>query len=145
MSLKKVSTTKIKDLGSELGKENTPHSVTNKLKIMSLNVSLLLPHISLCGRSENTLSDPTIDDSYVEIEDDSIVRNDWNLSGGGIALYVHKSLNFKICHELMSPELEAIAAKIKAGNYKPFIITSLYRPPDRPVFYFDSISFDQCT
>ena len=39
----------------------------------------------------------------------------------------------------MSPELEAIAAKIKVGNYKPFIIISLYRPPDKPVPYFDSI------
>ena len=39
----------------------------------------------------------------------------------------------------MSPELEAIAAKIKVRNYKPFIITSLYCPPDKPVSYFDSI------
>ena len=76
---------------------------------------------------------------HVEIEDYSIVRKDRNLSGGGVALYIHKSLNFKICDELISPELEAIAAKIKVGNYKPFIITSLYRPPDKPVSYFDSI------
>ena len=82
---------------------------------------------------------PTIDDSHVDIEDYSIVRKDRNLSGGGVALYIHKSLNFKICDELMSPELEAIAAKIKVGNYKPLIITSLYRPPDKPVSYFDSI------
>ena len=39
----------------------------------------------------------------------------------------------------MLPELEAITAQIKVGNYKPFIITSLYRPPDNPVSYFDSI------
>ena len=82
---------------------------------------------------------PTIDDSHVDIEDYSIVRKDRNLSGGGVALYIHKSLNFKICDELMSPELEAIAVKIKVGNYKPLIITSLYRPPDKPVSYFDSI------
>ena len=39
---------------------------------------------------------PTIDDSHVDIEDYSIVRKDRNLSGGGVALYIHKSLNFKI-------------------------------------------------
>ena len=150
MSLKKVSTTKIKDPGSEVGKENTPHFVTNKLKIMSLNVFSLLPHIDelkimiseekphIIGINERKI-DPTIDDSHVEIEDYIIVRKDRNLSGGGVALYIHKSLNFKICDELISPELEAIAAKIRVGNYKPFIITSLCRPPDKPVSYFDSI------
>ena len=78
LSLKKVSTTKIKDLGSKLGKKNTPHSVTNKLKIMSLNVFSLLPHIDelrimisdkkphIIGINETKI-DPTIDDSYIEI------------------------------------------------------------------------------
>ena len=108
MSLKKVSTTKIKDPGSEVGKENTPYFVTNKLKIMSLNVFSLLPHIDelrimiseekphIIGINETKI-DPTIDDLHVEIEDYSIVRKDRNLSGGGVALYIHKSLNFKSC------------------------------------------------
>ena len=39
----------------------------------------------------------------------------------------------------MLPELEAITAQIKVGNYKPFIITLLYRQPEKPVSYFDSI------
>ena len=127
MSLKKVSTTKIKDLGSELGKENTPHSVTNKLKIMSLNVFSLLPHIDelrimisvkkphIIGINETKI-DPTIDDSHVEIEDYNIVRKDRNLSGGAVALCIHKSLNFKICNELMSPELRQLLPKSKLAT-----------------------------
>ena len=103
MSLKKVSTTKIKDLGLEVGNENTPHSVINKLKIMSLNVFSFLPHIDelrimisdkkphIIGINETKI-DPTIDDPHVEIEDYSIVRKDWNLSAGGVALYIYINL-----------------------------------------------------
>ena len=73
MSLKKVSTTKIKDLGLNVGNENTPQSVINKLKIMSLNVFSLMPHIDelrimisdkkphIIGINETKI-DPTIDD-----------------------------------------------------------------------------------
>ena len=32
-----------------------------------------------------------------------------------------------------------VSAEIKVGNYKPFIVTSLYRPPDKPVSHFDEI------
>ena len=39
----------------------------------------------------------------------------------------------------MLPELEAITAQIKVGNYKPFIITSLYLPPHKLVSCFNSI------
>ena len=77
-------------------------SLINKLKIMSLDVFSLLPHIDelrimisdkkthIIGVNE-TKKYPTIDDSHVEIEDYSIVRKYRNLSGGGVALYIHKS------------------------------------------------------
>ena len=56
-----------------------------------------------------------------------------------VALYIHKSLNFKQCDDLYKYEVEAVSAEIKVGNYKPFIVTSLYRPPDKPVSHFDEI------
>ena len=58
---------------------------------------------------------------------------------GGIALYIHKSLNFKQCDDLHKYEVEAVSAEIKAGNYQLFIAMSLYRPLDKPVYHFDEI------
>ena len=59
--------------------------------------------------------------------------------GGGVALYVHKSVDFKRCDDLIKSDIEAISAKIKMDNYKPFLVTSIYRPPGKPVAYFHDI------
>ena len=59
--------------------------------------------------------------------------------GGGVALYVHKSVDFKQCDDLLKSDIEAISAKIKIGNYKPFLVTSIYRPPGKHVAYFHDI------
>ena len=63
--------------------------VANKLKIMSLNIFSLMPHID-------------------ELR-------------------------------IMTSNEEPHIIEIKVGNYKPFIVTSLYRPPDKPVSHFDEI------
>ena len=118
--------------------------VTHKLKIMSLNTFSLMPHLDefrimisseephIIGISETKI-DASIDDSQLNVEGYDVIRKDRDLNGGGIALYIHKSLNFKQCDDLYKYEVEAVSAEIKVGNYKPFIVTSLYRPPDKPV------------
>ena len=35
--------------------------------------------------------------------------------------------------------IESISVQVKIGNYKPFIVTTLYRPPGKPVAYFNNI------
>ena len=122
--------------------------VANKLKIMSLNIFSLMPHIDelrimisneephIIGINETKI-DPSIDDSQINVEGYDVIRKDRDLNGGGVALYIHKSLNFKQCDDLYKYEVEVVSAEIKVGNYKPFIVTSLYRPPDKPVSHFD--------
>ena len=62
--------------------------------------------------------------------------------GGGVALYVDKSVDFKQCDDLINSDIEAISAKIKIGNYKP-LVTSIYRPPGKPVAYFHDIELSE--
>ena len=51
--------------------------------------------------------------------------------GGGVSIYIHKTLNYKlrndisICH----PDIEALSIEIIKENKKNLIITGLYRPP----------------
>ena len=52
---------------------------------------------------------------------------------------VHKSVDFKGCDDLIKSDIEEISAKIKVGNYKCFIIASIYRPTGKPVAYFPDI------
>ena len=48
-------------------------------------------------------------------------------------------MDFKQCDDLIKHDIEAISAKIKIGNYKPFLVTSIYRTPKKPVTYFHDI------
>ena len=106
----------------------------DELRIMISNEE---PHI--IGIKETKI-DPSIDDCQIIVDGYDVTRKDWDLNGGGVALYIHKSLNFKQCDDLHKYEVEAVSAEIKVGNYKPFyIVTSLYRPPDKPVSHFDEI------
>ena len=41
--------------------------------------------------------------------------------------------------DLMIYNLEDITFQLKIGNYRSFIVTALYRPPDKPVKYIDEL------
>ena len=137
-----------KKLGSI--KQGVTSKMTNQFKVMSLNVFSLLPHIDelrilaaderphVIGINETKI-DSAIDDSHIAIDEYDVIWKDRDSVGGGVALYVHKSVDFKRCDDLINSDIEAISAKIKIVYYKPFLVTSIYRPPGKPVAYFHDI------
>ena len=117
---------------------------------MALNIFSLIPHLDELRifvseqRPHNiciteTKIDSTIDNSHVEIDDYVVVRNDRNRDGGGAAMYIHKTVNYKFREDLAYSEIESVSIQVKVGNYKPFIVTSIYRPPGKPVEYFNEL------
>ena len=119
-------------------------------KTMALNIFSLMPHLDelrifvseqrphiICITETNI--DSTIDNSHIEIDDYVVVRNDRNRHGGGVAMYMHKTVNDKLREDLANSEIESISIQVKVGNYKPFIVTSVYRPPGKPVEYFNEL------
>ena len=120
-------------------------------KTMALNIfSLLMAHLDelrifisehrphiIC--ITETKIDSTIDNSHIEIDDYVVVRNNRNRHGGGVAMYIHKTVNYKLREDIAFSEIESISIQVKVGNYKPFIVTSVYRPPGKPVEYFNEL------
>ena len=53
--------------------------------------------------------------------------------GGGVSIYIHKTLNYKLrCDKsICNPDIEALTIKIIKENKKNLIITGIYRPPRR--------------
>ena len=86
-----------------------------------------------------TKIDSSIENSVIEIEDYVVERNDRNKHGGGVAMYIHKSIDYFLREDLLRADIESISIQVKLGNYKPFIVTSLYRPPGKPVAYFNEL------
>ena len=68
----------------------------------------------------------------------NIIRKDRDKFGGGVVMYIRESLNYKLRDDL-DFDIESISAEIKVGNFRSFLVTSLYRPPKKPVEYFDRI------
>ena len=119
-------------------------------KVMVLNSFSLMPHLDelriflneqrphIIGITETKI-DSTIDNSHIEIDDYVVERNDRNNHGGDVAMYIHKSVNYRLREDLSNSDIESISIQIKVGNYKPFIVTSIYRPPGIPVDYFNEL------
>ena len=93
------------------------------------------PHI-LC--LNETKIDGSIADDNIDIEDYALNRKDQNYFGGGVAIYVHKSIRFKECVDLGMTELETITIELNIPFVKPIILTTIYRP-ERPVEVFNKI------
>ena len=86
-----------------------------------------------------TKLDLSISDSLINVDNCQIVRNDRDRHGSGVAVYVHESISYKIRSDLMPDNLEVVTLQIANSKFKPFIVTSIYRPPGKPVSYFNDM------
>ena len=119
----------------------------HSFKLASLNIDSLLKNIDefrvlidqakshIVSHNETKL-DQSICDSSLEVANYDIIHNDRNRSEGGVALYVNKNLSYKVRTDLIVDKLESVSVQINNGRLKPFIVTSIYRPPEKPVSYF---------
>ena len=88
--------------------------------------------------NETKLDDLT-DDSLIHINDYVVIRMDRNKHGGVVAIYIHQNIQFELKSELMCDKLEFVSIQVKNGKHKPFILISIYRPPGKPVSYFNDL------
>ena len=109
------------------------------LHLIHLNVNSLLPKIdelhniakcsnaAVIGITETKL-DNTVYDSEVTIDGYSIVRNDRNRKGGGVACYIRSNICYsrRTC---LSDNLENIFIDLLFPKTKPISVGILYKPP----------------
>ena len=62
---------------------------------------------------------------------------DQNGNGGGVCIYLRSSINYKIRDDLVPSELEAVCVEIIKPHSKPFLVSTVYRPPSAPAEFFD--------
>ena len=140
------------DTPSELKANNLPPrciSISGGLKIFCLDVNSLMKHLDeisilvdekkphiLC--LNKTKIDSSIADDNFGIEDYALKHKDQNCVGGGVAIYVHKSIRFKERVDLRKIELETITIELNIPFVKPIILNTIYRL-EGPVEVFNKI------
>ena len=102
-----------------------------------LEVILREIDIDIIGLSETHLNEQ-IEDSEVNITGYCIFRNDRDENGGGVALYVKKSLTYSTV-TWKSEKLELLSLEISPTHANPFLLVCWYRPPTSKV---DEESFE---
>ena len=113
-------------------------SLIPKLDELRANVASLKPHV-VCV-VETWLSED-ISDHELSLFDYQLQRLDRNRHGGGILIYVHNSLLFKVLLQGGPHSLKFLALSIstKSNNSNTVCICLFYRPPSSPVSIFDNL------
>ena len=79
-----------------------------------------------------TSLDNTVNNHEVELDGYDLV----NRHGGGVAMFIRSTINYKIGSDIMPDNLETITVEITKPKAKPFLLNTWYRPPDMPVDVF---------
>ena len=114
--------------------------ITRGLHFCHLNVNSLLFKIDEIRDISNRIKpavlsitesklDSSVTNSEVNINGYSIIRNDRNRNGGGVAFYVRNDLCFNI-KNVFSNSLEHVFFEILLPKVKPIAIGIFYRPPN---------------
>ena len=106
-----------------------PSIVSLPKKIDEIRLSMSNKHIDLFALNETRL-DSTITDNMINIDGYDLVRNDRSRSGGGVCLYLCNSINNIIRKDLIPSELEAVCIEITKPHSQPFLVTTIYHPPN---------------
>ena len=117
---------------------------TRGLHFCHLNVNSLLSKIdelrditnyikpAILGITESKL-DSSVTNAEVNINGYSIIRNDRNRNGGGVACYIRNDLCFNI-KNIFSNSIEHVFFEIFIPKVKPIAIGIFYRPPNENDF-----------
>ena len=139
-----------------LGKNHKSFNIDYKpfgkgLVMASLNINSLLAHIDkfrvfMSNSATDIISinetkiEFSINDNEVYLSDYEIVRKDRKTNGrhgGGVCIFVKFNLNYKICEDLSSDELEYLTIEIIKPRSRTLLISTWYRPPGSPTCHFD--------
>ena len=130
--------------------DHCPLSRIKGFSIASLNVNSLLDKIDevrllaknkcidICTVSETKIDDK-VDYQLIAIDDFSLIGNDRNRQGGGVALYVRNTVGSRLRQGFPNKSLEIICVEVETPHSNPVIDIAWYRPPSEPNSCFDSL------
>ena len=86
-----------------------------------------------------TRLDSSFTDSMIHLDGYNMIRKDRSRKGGGVCMYLRSSINYKIRSDLKLSELEAVCVEITQPHSQPFIVATVYRPPNASLDFFDHL------
>ena len=72
----------------------------------------------------------SISDDLVSVPNYDIIRFDRNRNGGGVCIYINNTISYSNLSHRVPDNLEPVCIEVHKPYTKPFIIGSIYRPPN---------------
>ncbi len=93
--------------------------------------------IDLIAFNETRL-DANITNNMINLDGYDVIRKDRSRNGGGVCIYLRSSINYIVRNDLVPSEIEAVCVEIIKPHSKPFLVTTVYRPPSASSEFFDN-------
>ena len=97
-------------------------------KIDEIKFSMTNKQIDLIASNETRL-DANITNNMINLDGYDVIRKDRSRNGGGVCIYLRSSINYIVRNDLVPSEIEAVCVEIIKPHSKPFLVTTVYRPP----------------
>ena len=68
----------------------------------------------------------------IHVDGYDVIRKDRCRNGGGVCAYLRSSINYHVWSDLVPSDFEAICLEICKPHSRPFMVVTIYRPPDAP-------------
>ena len=114
------------------------HINANHIKNKIYSIAYEASRYDIITVSETFLNEDSKEENLVIEGFHKPVRKDRDHDGGGVAIYVKKTLLCKHRRDLDIPDLEAVWVETNV-NKERLLIGSFYRPPSKPISYWDLI------
>jgi len=124
---------------------------TKGLKICNLNIRSMvnkMDQLRLLVKPQyvdifticETWLDPGITDEEISIDGYTVIRNDRNRHGGGVAIYIRENIPFEIINNKDNIyDIEILPVIINLENSPKFVLSCIYRPPSASQEYFNKL------
>ena len=108
---------------------NIAHLNVNSLFSKKDQISCILKDLSIHILCLNeTKIDDSISNDELHIHNYTFVRKDRTRYGGGVGIYVHDNVKYKVVEILMWDALEMVWLEIILPKLEPFLLCSVYKP-----------------
>ena len=104
-------------------------------KIDEINLTLSDKLLDLIAFNEARLN-LRITDGMNHIGGYDLIRKDRSRTGGGVCIYLPNSINYQIRDDIIPPDLEAVSVEINKPHTRPFVVITVYRPPNASTDFF---------
>ena len=102
------------------------------MHVDELRIYINISKLDILAVNETKL-DSSISNCELDITGYDIVRLDRELNGrrgGGVCFYIRSNLNFAVRKDLLNKDLELLIIEISNPHSRPFLVGTLYRPPN---------------